>query len=120
MSTGSRSHLTGWPEAVADDEAGLIVDGTVGGVLAGNPLRVDQGQRAGLDGDGLGGVEDFAGGVGEVDREGNGGGGRGGSLGDDRGGRSCGDKEGGRGKEAEERHLVLLRLKSYVLRIDYV
>jgi hypothetical protein len=41
-------------------------------VLAGHPLGVDEGHGAGLDGNGLDGVEDFARSVGEVDGEGDG------------------------------------------------
>ena len=50
-----------------DEEAGHVFDGAGGAVLAGDPLGIDDGERAGGDGHGLGGVEDFAGGVGEVD-----------------------------------------------------
>ena len=79
-----------------DDEAGLVDDGAGGAVLAGDPLRVDEGEGAGLDGDGLGGVEDLARSVGKVDGERNGR-----SLG---AGSECGGAQGGQGKEAKQRH----------------
>ena len=67
-------------------------------MLAGDPLGIDEGEGAGLDGDGFGGVEDFAGGVGEVDGEGDGCG-----LG---AGGEGGGAEGGQGDEAGQRHAV--------------
>ncbi len=50
-------------------QAGEIDDGAVGGVLAGNPLRVVESEVAGSSGNFQRGVEDLAGGGGSVDGE---------------------------------------------------
>ena len=89
--------LDGLAGGRGDDEARLVDEGSGGAVLAWDPLRVDEGEEAGLDGDDFGGVEDFAGSVGEVDGEGDGCGLSGYGKG--------GGAEGGQGDEARQ-HVV--------------